>query len=88
MIPFRVFVSFFLLASICLGDVWVVTPAGYYVMTLTTEGAPVLTPAANVTSITVMGKPPIVPPVDPPNPPDPPSEDKWGAGSFERTRSK
>jgi hypothetical protein len=58
------------------GDVWLITPAGYYVTALDADGVPITTPAIGVTGHQFMGAPdsPIPPPPDPPAPTD----DQWG----------
>ncbi len=64
-----------ILAAVAHADIWIVSPAGYYVLSVDASGVPILTEAVGITAIHILGKP--TDPI-PPKPPQPPTEDKWG----------
>jgi len=65
-----------LLASFVQADIWIVSPAGYYVLSIDATGTPILTEAVGITAIHILGKP--TDPIPPKTPPQPPTDDKWG----------
>ncbi len=81
---FGVLLLFLFCSSSALADVWVVTPGGYYVLSIGASGVPTVVPASGVTHHLILGAPQPPPPDQPP----PPGSDRWGLIGLSETEAR